>query len=173
MTKKQEQIDLNNEVDRLMTPERANELKEYFKSIPPVFQQFFLRFMDIRDGIISDKLGETVAPILPVLEKLSEGQIRIENEIGEIKTKLDFLERNQIQDEVEIERLKKIYKLPEEFGQRLTEVEKLAPVVGELKEYASPKWTVVRWGVAIIVSILIVLFLGERFPDMIHKIFGK
>jgi hypothetical protein len=111
--------------------------------------------------------------MLKVLESLSDGQKQIASDTGEIKTRLEAIEKKQILDEIEIEKLKVLHELPKTFDDRLKKVEAIMPIVEDLKVYASPKWTGIRWAILAIIVTLGVLVLSEQFPEFIHKIFGR
>jgi hypothetical protein len=112
-------------------------------------------------------------------EQLNNTMTTIAGDVNMIKKNLEILERNQLQDEIAIKKLQDIYKYPETFNDRLEAVEKLKPVIENLVKsdkdtqvYRSPRWTVTRIIIAIIGSGLLILWLTERFPEVIHKIFG-
>jgi methyl-accepting chemotaxis protein len=89
-----------------MTPESAKELE----SITPVFQQFLIRYLDLRDSVIItelkdylskgnlteriankvyDKLAEVIVPINNKLENLENGQKDIQKSIDDLQTSID------------------------------------------------------------------------------------
>ena len=79
---KEKKVDLSNEVDRLMTPKAKKELEPIMTA---TFQQFLIRYLDLRDNVISTQLSETLAPMLLVLEKLSVGQDNLVKDLSDIK----------------------------------------------------------------------------------------
>lgn len=74
--------DLSNEIDRLMTPKAKKELEPIMTA---TFQQFLIRYLDLRDNVISSQLAETLKPMLTVLEKISDHQDATTKEISDIK----------------------------------------------------------------------------------------
>jgi hypothetical protein len=134
-----------------------------------------------RDKELSDSIGHDVADYLKIqwadisrtldtqtmaLRMQTELVIKILEDITSVKLK-------QTVDEDKIKKLEEIGTIPESLDARLKIVEDLIPIVEDAKVYMSPKWTVVRWAIVIVIGSLLVLYLGERFPEMIHKIFGK
>jgi hypothetical protein len=93
--KNQRKEELDKAIMQLMTPERQEELKEFFKNVPPVFQRFFFRFLDVRDSVIInfiqddeklagniadkvyDQFAKTFKTYSETLERLCIGQDRI------------------------------------------------------------------------------------------------
>jgi hypothetical protein len=65
-----------------------------------------------------------------------------------------------------------------EESKRLSDVEHWATVpmdvdrrINTLERYASIKWTLIRWGVAIIIAVLLALVIHAYFPNMIPRLF--
>jgi septation ring formation regulator EzrA len=112
---KKENIDLSNEVDRLMTPRAKKELEPILTA---TFQQFLIRYLDLRDNVISTQLSETLSPMLLVLEKLSDGQDKLASDLSDMKIDLGHVKcdiigiRQQVQsvrenyERLEIKQLK-------------------------------------------------------------------
>lgn len=134
-----------------------------------------------RDKEISEAIGKDVADYLRIqwadicrtldtqtmaLKMQTELVMRVLEDITTLKSKVK-------QGEEDISALKKIAQLPETFDERLANVEALIPIIHDAKKYMSPKWSVVRWSIIIIIGTLLVLYLGARFPEMIHRIFSK
>jgi hypothetical protein len=110
-------------LSQLMTPERQEELKTYFESIPPVFQQFLFRFIDVRDSVIinfiaddekfakkiADKVrgdvAETYTQLERVLNEILLGQKTISDNIVAINTRLSDAEEKVKIEEERIEKL--------------------------------------------------------------------
>jgi hypothetical protein len=101
--------DLKDEIKRLMTPDAAKELAD----LSPTFQQFLIRWTDLRDMVMKEEImdtvgnallkdnealcknvanvvccqvAETISPIWNKLEEMSTRQKDIAADVGSIKT---------------------------------------------------------------------------------------
>lgn len=112
---KKTKVDLSNEIDRLMTPIAKKELEPIMTA---TFQQFLIRYLDLRDNVIASQLSETITPILSVLEKLAVGQDKITKDVSDMKIDMGHMKcdiigiRQQVQsvrenyERLEIKQLK-------------------------------------------------------------------
>jgi len=145
----------------------------------PRDHKLLVRIMDLQVSHVYDvlveefgkKVAEHYGPIMNELEKLAEGQQRIDANLSRIEARMDEFEKKQMEFDMELEKLKIIHKVPATFDERLKEVEKLIPAIEESKKYMSPKWTGIRWGTAIIIATLLGIVIHESVPDFFHKIF--
>lgn len=124
--------DLDNAIKQLMTPERQEELKQFFETVPPVFQQFFFRFLDVRDSVIinfiqdDEKLAGNIATKVygmfaqtfetysKALEDIGKGQALIlqrlddaELAVMEEKKRILQLEKRDDDKKMRVERLER------------------------------------------------------------------
>jgi hypothetical protein len=156
--------DLQDEIRRLMNPGAAKELA----GLSPTFQQFLIRWVDLRDmaildetkdfiqdlyekdneamcrnvtNVVAGQLAETLAPFAETLERVERNIQIISSDVSVIKS--DILD------------IKKRLKLDEDM---LIALERR---VDRLEKYASVGWTVVRNIITAFVSISIgiILFL--------------
>jgi chemotaxis regulatin CheY-phosphate phosphatase CheZ len=115
-------LDLKDEINRLMTPDAAKELQ----GLSPTFQQFLIRWIDLRDFALMDEVKEFIEKLYTkdneqmckniaeiviaqnkkmfnildkqtlLLEKIGKDILEIKCDIVEIKTRLDNHEKRII-----------------------------------------------------------------------------
>lgn len=115
-------VDLKDEINRLMTPDAAKELH----GLSPTFQQFLIRWIDLRDFALMDEVKEFIEKLYTkdneqmckniaeiviaqnkkmfntldkqtfLLEKIGKDILEIKCDIVEIKTRLDNHEKRII-----------------------------------------------------------------------------
>jgi tetrahydromethanopterin S-methyltransferase subunit G len=137
-------VDLKDEINRLMTPDAAKELS----GLSPTFQQFLIRWIDLRDFAIVDEMkgifqeiyikdneemcknvssyvckqvAETISPIWLILEELGKGQKEIINTLDEIGKRLDKIE-NRVY-EIDEKRFRKLEKRVDSIEQVIEKIE--------------------------------------------------
>ena len=111
------------------------------------------RVLDQHEKYIDDKIikvfiagvAEHYKPIMASLSKLEEGQTQITNDMKHIKSDIADIRIRLFKHEERISNLESVAELPKGFDNRIK----------KLETYASIKWTVIRWIVAVIVAVLI------------------
>jgi hypothetical protein len=111
------------------------------------------RVLDQHEKYIDDKIikvfiagvAEHYKPIMASLSKLEEGQAQITNDMKHIKSDIADIRIRLFKHEERISNLESVAELPKGFDNRIK----------KLETYASIKWTVIRWIVAVIVAVLI------------------
>ena len=111
------------------------------------------RVLDQHEKYIDDKIikvfiagvAEHYKPIMASLSKLEEGQVQITNDMKHIKSDIADIRIRLFKHEERISNLESVAELPKGFDNRIK----------KLETYASIKWTVIRWIVAVIVAVLI------------------
>ena len=111
------------------------------------------RVLDAHERYIDDKIidrfalkiSEHYKPIMDSLSKLEEGQAQITNDMKHIKSDIADIRIRLFKHEERISNLESVAELPKGFDNRIK----------KLETYASIKWTVIRWIVAVIVAVLI------------------
>jgi hypothetical protein len=147
-------------IDKKYKDAEAIEDPRFGPGLRPWDHKLWVSIMDLQVQHVNEILVKEFA------EKVAEHYKPIMECLEKIELRLD-------EHEKEIEKLKKTHKIPETFDTRLKEVESWGPVIEDLKSYASPKWTAVRWGIFSLITTLLLLVITERLPEIIHKIFGK
>ena len=177
--------EIEDAIKQLMTPERQEELTKFFASVPPVFQQFFLRFLDVRDSVIinfiqddevlagkiADKVyghfGQTFETYSLALEKIGKGQElilarleRAELAVKEEKKRIATLELRADDKKKRIEQLERQMRFLQEdnIENVAKEIQKITPLLLWFKK-AFKWWKVVLYVLAITGLWLLLHFL--------------
>ena len=142
-------IDLNNEIDRLLSPEVRDELSKAPPS--PAFQQFLIRYLDVRDSVIinfisdndefagkiADKVrghvAESYEQLAAVLLRIEKGQIDIINRLDIAEEKVKNEEIVLVNHEKRLqEKKERIRRLEEKYEEQRVLIEfvtKMEPVL--------------------------------------------
>jgi hypothetical protein len=127
------------------------------------------RVLDAHERYIDDKIidrfalkiSEHYKPIMDSLDGLEKGQKSIVDNVIHIKADITDIRMRLLKHEERITKLETVTEMPRSFNNRIL----------KLEIYASIKWTVIRWTIAVIVAVLIgiSLFLWHENNKLISQ----
>jgi len=164
---KEKKVDLSNEIDRLMTPKAKKELEPIMTA---TFQQFLIRYLDLRDNVISTQLSETLAPILGVLEKLSDTQNKLVTDLSDMKIDVGHMKCDIIGIRQQVQNVRENY---ERLELRQLKIQEAVEIINENLNMVDQRTNNKRmWMLRIILVVMaVIVALGLfiwLFP-FIHK----